>query len=84
MEPEDTLSLRDAAILLNHDGDAAARLEQYTAEGSSLAPYFGAGALIDSVASGAIAPLRGRWILQERRDGPCWAGRPLPSRRREL
>lgn len=52
------------ASLLGDDPGALARLRQ-----TSAAHFFGLEALLDSVASGALAPIRGRWIIALHRRG---------------
>ena len=62
-------SVVDAAATLGYDAAAAAALQASLA-GEGRPPHFGSEALLQSVASGAIAPLRGRWIVEQAKRGP--------------
>ena len=58
-------SVADAAAALGFDGTAARRLLEALRGAHDRAPHFGPHALIDSVASGAIAAVSGRWIVKQ-------------------
>ena len=55
--------LRKDAASLGHDGDAAERLWLGIEGKSETPPHFGVEALIDSVLSGALAVLKGSWVV---------------------
>ena len=49
--------------------EAAAKLVLMLKRARSVRAYFDVDELLESVASGAIAPLRGRWLVQLHRSG---------------
>ena len=54
-----------AAAALGYDVAAASRLLVAMSSAADQPPHLGAEALLNSVASGAIAPLKGSWLVAE-------------------
>ena len=59
-----TAAVAEASAELGYDGSAAKRLLLAMEGYAERPPHFGAEALLDSVASGAILPLRGTYVVQ--------------------
>ena len=70
----------EAAAALGFDEAATARLLQAMSAAAEWPPHMGPEALLDSVASGAIAPLKGSWLVAlEARGGRLARRQDLPA-----
>ena len=71
-------AVAEASAELGYDGSAAERLWLAMEGHAAKPPHFGSEALLDSVASGAILPLRGTYVVQLEASGG------ILSRRQDL